>query len=90
MWVGEVEFTLLGDSGVSSYTPCYDKAIAKELGTLASGCRNMDRYRRRLIQKEGRGREKGRRKGGGEEGGTEGWREDLVTDRPYTLCIVIS
>lgn len=59
-----VEIALLGDSGVSSYTPCYDKAIAKELGTLASGCRNMDRYRRRLIQKEGRGRE-GEKKGEG-------------------------
>lgn len=45
--------------------PCYDKAIAKELGTLASGCRNMDRYRRRLIQKEGGGR-------GGREGERKG------------------
>lgn len=35
-----VETVLLGD--LESYTPCYDETIMKELGTLASGCRNMN------------------------------------------------
>lgn len=77
-----VETALLGDLG--SCTPCYDKAVMKELGTLASGCRNVDSVHQ--YRKGGRqgGRARGKEGLGWRDGQTEGWR-DLITDRSYFL-----
>lgn len=75
--------TLLGALG--SCTPCYDKAVMKELGALASGCRNVDSVHQYRKGGKQRGRARGKEGPGWRDGQTEGWR-DLVTDGSYFLC----